>query len=97
MTPGTAPTPCGAASLHSHMESHGFHSPQTGLHLSAPITEGKQKENSALRGGAHNVHVLELNNSKRHSRTESLNTTHSVAAVDEEAPQYKPSHLQFIS
>lgn len=38
-TPGTGPTPCGAASLHSHMESRGFRSPQTGPRLSAPGTE----------------------------------------------------------
>lgn len=43
-TPGTGPTPCGAASLHSHMESRGFHSLQTGLRLSAPETEQGRRE-----------------------------------------------------
>lgn len=48
-TPGTGPTPCGAASLHSHMESRGFHSLQTGLRLSAPETgrEGKKGRSEA--------------------------------------------------
>lgn len=44
-TPGTGPTPCGAASRHSHMESRGFHSLQTGLRLFAPETkQGRQEE-----------------------------------------------------
>lgn len=38
-TPGIGPTPYGAASPHSHTESRGFHSPQTGPPLSAPETE----------------------------------------------------------
>ena len=38
VTPGTGPDPCGAASLHSHMESRGFRSPQKGPLLSAPRT-----------------------------------------------------------
>lgn len=36
VTLGTGPSPCGAASLHSHMESRDFRSPQTGPLLSAP-------------------------------------------------------------
>lgn len=43
-TPGIGPTPCGAASLHSHMESRGFHFLQTGLRLSAPETEQGRQE-----------------------------------------------------
>lgn len=41
-TPGAGPTPCGAASLQSHMESRGFHSPQTSPLLSAPASEHEE-------------------------------------------------------
>lgn len=53
-TLGTGPTPCGAASLHSHMESRGFHSPQTGPLLSAPGAKQvlKKRQNLSLNNGA---------------------------------------------
>lgn len=55
-TPGTGPAPCGAASLHSHMESRGFRSPQTGPLLSAP---GTVKTRGKLVFGSMGTHYIQ--------------------------------------